>query len=185
MGVIDLDLPPAARPLPARRRPRVVLAAAGILAAGMALGGAGAWAWSAHHQRAEVAVVLLADAGPQANDGGVGGTVLHGRVTDASLTRRVVLVNAGPLPIDLRALETDRPGLTLHGTDQQRWIEPGQSTPIDADIRILCRSGLPITKLPVRLTVRTADNRERTAVTTLDAGQWNEPARIACAGDLL
>jgi hypothetical protein len=189
MEVIDLDQPPVERPRPARRRPRTLIAVAGVLAVGAVLGGVGTHGWLEWRQQrtlaAEVSVLVLADTGPQANDAGVGGTVINDRVTEAALTRRVTLVNAGPLPIDVHDLSVDRPGLTIRGVDKQRWIKQGEAVQADADIRVRCGHGLPIGQLPVRLFVRTTDDRERTAVATLDAAQWNDQARIACDGDLL
>ncbi|WP_153040091.1 hypothetical protein [Actinoplanes sp. TFC3] len=189
MDVIDLDRPPTERRPPARLRPHVLVAAAGVLVVGAAIGGVGAYGWSTARveraRNAEVSVVILADTGPQANDAGVGGTVLNDRVTDASLTRRVTLVNAGPLPVDVHDLSVDRPGLTVRGVDKSRWIKQGEAVQADADIRVRCGRGLPIGELQVRLFVRTYDDRERTAVATLDATEWNDQARLACNGDLL
>lgn len=187
MGVIDLDQPPAARPVPARRRPGVLLAVGGALALGAVLGAAGTYGWTAHRQEAaragEASVVVLAGTLP--DDGGVGGTVLDGRVTDASLTRKVTLVNAGPLPIEVHGLRADRPGLTLRGTGRERRIPAGGSVEADADLRIVCRGGLPIAQLPLRISVRTVDAREHTVTATLDAARWNGQARLACTGELL
>lgn len=161
------------------------MAAVGVLVVGAVLGAA---ATSYREQRArgsEVSVLILADTGPQANDAGVGGVVVRGRVVDASLTRRVTLINAGPLPVNVHNLSAVRSGLVVRGTERERWIKRGGSVQAEADIRVLCAGGLPFGRLPVTLAVRTYDDRERTAVAMLDATQWNEQARIACAGDLL
>ncbi|AGL14324.1 hypothetical protein [Actinoplanes sp. N902-109] len=189
MDVIDLDRPAPRRPRPARRHARPLTAAAGVLVLGAALGAAGTHRWSQWRQEraqaAAVSVLVLADTGPQADDAGVGGTVLHDRVTDASLTRRVTLVNAGPLPIDVHNLAVDRPGLTVRGVDKQRWLKHGETAQADADITVRCGRGLPIGKLPVRLSVRTTDEHERTTTVSLDATEWNDQARLACDGALL
>ena len=185
MSVIDLDRPATVRPTPARRRAANVVAAVAVFVAGGA--GTSVWdSWQAGRARSsEVSVLVLADTGPRANDAGVGGVVAGGKVVDASLTRRVTLVNAGPLPIDVREVRFSRGGLTVRTAEKQRLIRQGQAVQAVADIRVVCARGLPIGRLPVELAVRTNDDRERTAVVVLDARDWNEQARVACAGDLL
>ncbi|MFI5935879.1 hypothetical protein [Actinoplanes sp. NPDC051494] len=189
MDVIDLDRPAAVRQPPARRRPRTLVAAAAVLLLGILLGGAGTRCWDNWQQHrflaGVISVLVLADTGPQSNEAGVGAIVVNDRVTEASLVRRVTLVNAGPLPVDVHDLSVDRPGLTLRGTEKQRRIGHGESVRADADIRIVCAHGLPLKKLLVRLEVRTSDEQEHVAVAVLDATQWNDQARIACDGDLL
>ncbi|MEV8509974.1 hypothetical protein AB0368_34820 [Actinoplanes sp. NPDC051475] len=185
MSVIDLDRAPAVPSKPARRHVATVLAAVVIFVAGGA--GTSVWGqWQTNKARSsEVSVLVLANTGPQANDAGVGGVVAGGKVVDASLTRRVTLVNAGPLPVDVHGLRFARAGLTVRAADGRRWIRHGQAVQADADIRVICARGLPIGRLPMELAVRTSDDRERTATAVLDAREWNEQARVACAGDLL
>lgn len=187
--MIDLDRPPAATPPPARRRvSRRLLTSLAILLTGAVLGGTATWIHLGnrddHDWNEVISVLVLPDTGPQANDAGIGGVVVDGRVVDASLTRRVTLVNAGPLPVNVHNLNVVRPGLTVRGTEKQRWIGPGETVQTDADIRITCAAGLPIRQLSVRLDVQTYDEEERTFTTVLDATQWNDQARVACDGNL-
>ena len=188
MSVIDLDRPAAATPPPARRRPHRLITAFAILLTGAVLGGAGTWTYDHNHedrvQNSRISVLVLPDTGPQANDAGIGGVVLDGKVTDASLTRGVTLVNAGPLPVNVHNLSVVEPGLTVRGTEKQRWIQSGEAVHADAEITIMCPSGLPIGRLSVHLDVQTYDEQERTATAVLDATQWNDQARVACDGDL-
>ncbi|GGQ67669.1 hypothetical protein [Couchioplanes azureus] len=179
MSLIDLDRPPA------RRRPGRLMAAVSVLAVGAVLGGA-ATSYRDHRARSsEISVLVLPDTGPQSDDAGVGGVVLRGKVVDASLTRQVTLVNAGPLPINVHNLSAVRSGLVVQGVERQRWIKHGESVQAEADIRVVCARGLPIGRLPVTLAVQTYDEREHTTVVVLDATQWNEQVRVACQGDLL
>ncbi|GAA2487941.1 hypothetical protein [Winogradskya humida] len=189
MGDIDLDRTAELRPPPATHRPRTLLAAATVLTLGTLLGAAATHTWDEwQHERtrnAEISVLVLADTGPQTYEAGVGAIVVNNRVTDAALTRRVTLVNAGPLPVDVHNLRVDRPGLTIRGVEKQRWIKHGETLQADADIRIVCAAGLPLRKLTVHLAVRTDDNQQHTTTATLDATQWNDQARLACNGNLL
>ncbi|MEV4706060.1 hypothetical protein [Actinoplanes sp. NPDC049316] len=189
MSVIDLDRPPAAPSPPSPRRPnRRLLTAAAILATGAVLGSAGTYTYlqsrTDRSLESTVSVLVLPDTGPQANDAGVGGVVVHGKVTDATLTRRVTLVNAGPRPVNVHNLSVVRPGLVVRGVEKQRWIRQGEAVPADADITIMCSRGLPIGLLSVRLSVQTNDERERTVTAVLDGSQWNDQARVACDGHL-
>ena len=186
MSVIDLDRPPAATPPPARRVSRRLLTSIAILLTGAVLGSAATWTYAGHrdpHRDSRVSVLVLPDTAAQV-DTGVGRVVMDGEVVDATLTRRVTLVNAGPRPVNVHNLNAVRPGLTVRGTDKQRWIEPGAAVQADADIRVTCSGGLPIRELSVRLDVQTDDEQERTATAVLDATQWNDQARVACDGDL-
>ena len=187
--MIDLDRPPAVTPPPGRRRvSRRLLTSLAILLTGAVLGGAGTCTYLGNRDERDlqevISVLVLPDTGPQSNDAGIGGVVVDGRVVDASLTRRVTLVNAGPLPVNVHNLTVVRPGLTVRGAEKQRWIGPGEMVQADADIRITCSGGLPIRRLSVRLDVQTYDEEERTVTTVLDATQWNDQARVACDGDL-
>ncbi|OJF11023.1 hypothetical protein [Couchioplanes caeruleus] len=179
MSLIDLDRPPA------RRRPGRLLAAVAVLAVGAVLGGAATSYREYRARSSEISVLVLADTGPQSNDAGVGAVVVRGKVVDASLTRRVTLVNAGPLPVNVHNLSAVRYGLVVQGVERKRWIKHGQSVQAEADIRVVCAGGLPFGRLPVTLAVQTYDEREHTAVAVLDATQWNEQARLACDRDLL
>lgn len=187
MSVIDLDRPPAATPPPARHRvSHRLLTSVAVLLTGAVLGSAATWTYAGHrdpNRDSRVSVLVLPDTAPQ-TDAGVGRVVMDDEVVDATLTRRVTLVNAGPRPVNVHNLTAVRPGLTVRGTDKQRWIEPGAAVQADADLRITCSGGLPIRELSVRLDVQTDDEQERTATAVLDATHWNDLAREACDADL-
>jgi hypothetical protein len=185
MGVIDLDVPPPQPPASAgRTRPLVALSVA--FAVAVSLGAAGLPSWQRHRTlqaESDVVSVRIATDGNAGADGSeVGGVVSGGRVTDASLNRRVTLVNTGPLPLEVRELVADGPGVRVRGEAHR--LAPGQSVQAEADVDVVCSRGLPIRTLPVRLRVRTADDELRTATATLDATRWNDQARTVCAGDL-
>jgi len=186
--VIDLDRPAVASSPPRRRFSRRLLTSLAILLTGAVLGGAGTWTYAANREErtwnSHISVLVLPETGPQSDDAEVGSVVVDGRVVDASLTRRLTLVNAGPLPVNVHNLTAVRPGLTVRGTDKQRWIGPGEAVQADADVRVACSRGLPIPRLSLRLDVQTYDEVERTVTTELDATQWNDQARVACEGDL-
>ncbi|MGA5301135.1 hypothetical protein ACPCHT_14475 [Nucisporomicrobium flavum] len=189
MSVIDLDHPPVATPPPAPRRPtRRLLTALAILTTGAVLGSAATGTYLRQRTERslddEISVLVLPDTGPQSNDAGIGGVIVHGKVTDATLSRRVTLVNAGPLPVNVLSFSVVRPGLTVRAVEKHRWIRRGESVQADADVKIICSAGLPIGLLSVRLAIRTDDDRDRTATAVLDASQWNDQARVACTGNL-
>ncbi|BCJ52500.1 hypothetical protein Asp14428_39750 [Actinoplanes sp. NBRC 14428] len=189
MSLIDLDRPATVRSKPPRRRAGTVAAGVALLAVGALLGSAATSVWirskADRARESEVSVVVLADTGPEANDAGVGGVVTGGRVVNASLTRGITLVNAGPLPVNVHRMSFVRDGLSVRSDEKQRWIGPGRSVHADADIRVRCAGGLPIGRLSVELAVRTNDEQERTTVAVLDGTRWNDQVKAACDGALL
>lgn len=182
MGVIDLDRPPARRP---SRSARTLQTCAAGLAVMIVLGAAGTRSLDhreAQEKATQVEVSVTAETGPDADDLAVGGVVEDGRVTDASLTRRVLIVNTGPLPVDLHSLSADRPGLTLRVDGPAQTLRPGQTVLAETNVTVACEQGLPLRSLPIRIAVRTVDDRDRTAVATLDVSGWREQATSACKG---
>lgn len=96
----------------------------------------------------------------------------------------MTLVNAGPLPVNIRDLSASRPGVSVRGVDKQRWVEPGATVQADADVQVDCAHGLPLGRLPVTLSVQTYDdeNREARLREGFDGTPWSEQAEVACAG---
>lgn len=183
MHVIDLDRPVA--PPPARRRKSQLIVAAALVI-GAVIGASTMYGLIARRQaaiqEAQVAVFAFAQADPFADDLPVDRVVSHGRVATVILTRRVTLVNAGPLPINIRDFSASRPGVSMHGVDKQRWIEPGATLMADADVQVDCLHGLPVGRLPVTFMVQTSDDEDRQSRPRdgLDGTPWNEQAEIAC-----
>lgn len=184
MHVIDLDRPVA--PPPARRR-TIQLYVAAALVIGAVIGAGTMYGLitrrQAAIQEAQVAVFAFAQDDPLADDMPLDRVVSAGRVATVTLTRRITVVNAGPLPIIVRDFSASRPGVSVHGVDKQRLIEPGATLPADADVQVDCAHGLPLGRLPITFVVQTYDDEERQFKPRegLDGTPWNEQAEIACA----
>jgi hypothetical protein len=184
MNVIDLDRPPAAP------TPRAGKRSAALLLVGALLGGAATYGWTVRREAdvrdRQVSVFVFADAAQSPNGARGGNVVIGGRVASVTLTRRVTLVNAGPVPINIRNLAADRPGVALRGVEKQRWIQPGATAQADADVQVDCARGLPLGRLPVILSVQTRDERARQARAKdyFDGSAWSEQAEMACAEDV-
>lgn len=185
--MIDLDRP-AAVPPDRNRRSHLLVAAA--LVAGAVLGAAVTYGWSARRQAAvqdrQVSVLVFAESSQFLDGLQTGSVVLDGRVATVTLTRRVTVVNAGPLPINIRDLSGSRPGVSVHGVDKRRWVAPGAAVRADADVQVDCAHGLPLGRLPVTLSVRTSDHEDREARPRdgFDGTPWSEQAEAACAGEV-
>ena len=186
MNVIDLDRPAAVPPARNRKSHLLVVSA---LVVGAVLGAAVTYTWSARRQAAvqdrQVSVFVFAEASPFIDGAPAGSVVLDGRVATVTLTRRVTLVNAGPLPINIHDLSGSRPGVSVRGVDKQRWVAPGATVQADADVQVDCLRGLPLGRLPVTLSVRTADDQDHEARPRdgFDGTPWSEQAEVACAAE--
>jgi hypothetical protein len=181
--VIDLDRP-ATVPSPLSRKSRLLILSA--LTFGAVLGASATYGWikGQQAQDRQVSVFVFAEASPFIDNIPADSVVLDGRVATVTLTRRVTLVNAGPVPINIRDLSASRPGVSVHGVDQERWIEPGATVQADADVSVDCAHGLPLGRLPVTLSVRTADEQDRQTWLRdgFDGTPWSEQAEVACTG---
>jgi hypothetical protein len=180
MHVIDLDRPVVEKPQ--KKHPFALVA----LVVGVLLGGTATYGWYVQHETAakerEVAVFVFADSSQYVDGGSV---VLHGRVASVTVTRRVTLVNAGPVPVNVRNLRADQPGLRVRGVEKQRWVAPGDTVQADADVEIDCFRGLPLGRFPVTLSVETEDAQTQEAAPrdVFDGSAWSEQAEIACRGE--
>jgi hypothetical protein len=185
MNVIDLDRPAVVPPARQRKSHRLAAAA---LVIGAVLGACATYGWSVQRQAAarerQVAVFVFAEASPFVDGAPADSVVSGGRVATVTLTRRVTLVNAGPLPINIRDLSASRPGVSVRGVDKQRWVAPGATVQADADVQVDCVRGLPLGRLPVTLSVQTTDEEDREAHPRegIDGTPWSEQAEVACAG---
>jgi hypothetical protein len=185
MNVIDLDRPAV---VPSARSRKSYLLIVSALAIGAVLGASATYGWSVRRQAAarerQVSVFVFAEASPFVDGTPADSVVLNGRVATVMLTRRVTLVNAGPMPINIRDLSASRPGVRVHGVDKQRWIGPGATVQADADVYVDCVHGLPLGRLPVTLSVQTFDeeDRETRPRDGFDGTPWSEQAEVACTG---
>jgi hypothetical protein len=183
MNVIDLDRP-AAVPVARQRKSHLLVVSALII--GAVLGASATYGCFARRQAAardrQVAVFVFAEASPFVDGSPADSVVLGGRVATVTLTRRVTLVNAGPMPINIRELSASRPGVSVRGVDKQRWVAPGATVQADADVQVDCVHGLPLGRLPVTLSVRTYDDQDREARPRegIDGTPWSEQAEVAC-----
>lgn len=186
MNVIDLDRPAAVPPAHDRKAHLLVASA---LLIGAVLGASATYGWFARRQAAvqdrQVSVFVFAEASPFVDGTPANSIVRDGRVATVTLTRRVTLVNAGPMPINIRELSASRPGVSVRGVDEQRWIAPGATVQADADVQVDCVRGLPLGWLPVTLSVQTYDDEDRQARPRdgFDGTPWSEQAEVACATD--
>ncbi|GAA3350836.1 hypothetical protein GCM10020358_78230 [Amorphoplanes nipponensis] len=184
MNVIDLDRPAVVPPARSRRSHLLVAAA---LVVGAVLGACATYGWAVRREAAvrdrPVAVFVFAEASPFVDGSPADSVVRGGRVTTVTLTRRVTLVNAGPMPITIRDLSGSRPGVSVHGVDERRWIAPGETVQAEADVRVDCVHGLPLGRLPVTLSVQTFGQRDRETRPRegFDGTPWSEQAEVACA----
>jgi hypothetical protein len=182
MRVIDLDSPAVVPPARDRKSHALVASA---LVVGAVLGACATYGWVAGRQAKErqVSAFVFAEASPFVDDLPAGSVVVDGRVATITLTRRVTLVNAGPVPINVRDFSASRPGVSIQGVDKQRWIEPGAMVQADADVFVDCAHGLPLGRLAVTLRVETSDEEDREARPRggIDGTPWNEQAEVACA----
>jgi hypothetical protein len=185
MNVIDLDRPVVVPP--ARSRRSYLLIGSALLI-GAVLGACATYGWAVGRLAAardrQVSVFVFAQASPFIDDVPADSVVVNGRVATVTLTRRVTLVNAGPMPINIRDISASRPGVSVRGVDKQRWVAPGATVQADADVYVDCVHGLPLGRLPVTLSVQTFDEEDREARPRdgFDGTPWSEQAEVACTG---
>jgi hypothetical protein len=185
LSVIDLDRPATVPPSRSRKSHLLILSAltvGAVFGASATYGWVEGWQAAAEHR--QVSVFVFAEASPFIDNVPADSVVSGGRVATVTLTRRVTFVNAGPVPINIRDLSASRPGVSVHGVDKERWIEPGATVRADADVYVDCAHGLPLGRLPVTLSVRTAHERNRQTPLRdgFDGTPWSEQAEVACAG---
>ncbi|MFI7540059.1 hypothetical protein [Actinoplanes sp. NPDC049599] len=186
MNVIDLDRPAV---VPPARSRKLHLLVASALVIGAVLGASATYGWSAGRLAADrerqVSVFVFAEASPFVDGSPADSVVLNGRVATVTLTRRVTLVNAGPVPINIRDLSASRPGVSVRGVDKQRWVAAGATVQADADVSVDCVHGLPLGRLPITLSVQTFDehDRETRLREGFDGTPWSEQAEVACTAN--
>lgn len=183
--MIDLDRPaPAprtARPATARALVPVVV---GSLLAGGVLGGAAAYfvgyrPLAASVERADqagrsaVSVLLFTE--PSL-------TTVHSEQRRIRVEAQVTVVNAGPEPIDVRAVRVDHPGVTVRSPERERQVAPGTAFPVDVVVEWDCAAEQPLA-LAASVSVETVDERSRTIFpVALRGTPWIDNTRGDCAG---
>lgn len=177
MQVIDLD-----RPAQAPRSRTSYRGIAATLAVGALLGASATYGWHERHRRDQpISVFVFAEAtGPQADPTDTSSVIRDGRVTTVTLTRRVTLVNAGPLPVTISDVSGSRPGVTVKSPGAQ--VDPGETVQTRADVLVDCARGLPLGRLVVTLHVRTSDDDDQRTEPKegFDGSPWTEQAELAC-----
>ncbi|MEV4623976.1 hypothetical protein AB0J74_35360 [Asanoa sp. NPDC049573] len=179
---VDLDRPPPQRTAPdpaarlrggwQRARAARVPVGAVLLATlvGALVGGFAVRQWQRHQQEAQAAAIVSISA--QLLDSSATGGSSDG--VNASLVANLTLVNLGPLPIWVEAVEAERDGLEFRNTAPEAMLRPGFRT-VAVWISYACaRGGVSVDPLPVRMRVRTSDGEIRQVETTVEIGgsQW-------------
>lgn len=92
------------------------------------------------------------------------GSGTPGRVTD--LRGEIVVVNSGPLPVEILEVRGGIGGLWLDSPPKPHSVPPGfLRVPVFA--ALTCGTGIPAEPVPLWITVRTADGRTRQVSCTL------------------
>jgi hypothetical protein len=180
--LVDLDRPPPQRPVPdpgarlrggwQRVRAARVPVGAVVLATlvGALAGGFVVRQWQRQQAQSEAAAIVSISA--QLLDGSATGGTSDG--INASLVANLTLVNLGPLPIWVEAVEAKRDGLEFRNTAPEAMLRPGFRT-VAVWITYACaRGGISVDPLPVQMRIRTSDDAIREVETTVEIGgsQW-------------
>ncbi|MCG5436229.1 hypothetical protein [Micromonospora foliorum] len=120
-----------------------------------------------------VALVALPESGYSGGSNSRGTVRLNGQLT---------LINAGPAPITIRAVQAEGPGVQVHGTGLARLVRPGGTGQILVDLQLECSTAFQPEPLSVRLSVETEDKRLREAryPVALVGSAWQEDALGMC-----
>ncbi|HEX5598951.1 MAG TPA: hypothetical protein VFX61_23490 [Micromonosporaceae bacterium] len=183
LGVVATETPPA--PPPRFHRPqawrrlkstRVSIGALVLaVAAAAALGATVTNRWQAQQQRsAEEStvslVVLTSNAHP----------TLGGRGTGwIRLEARLVVVNSGPLPIEIDTLYGRQDGLTLQGTESES-VKPGSFRLLPVTIVVDCPARPSAKPVEVEMSVRTVDDRKHRHLSRVSISGINTNASYYC-----
>ncbi|WP_319463947.1 hypothetical protein [Micromonospora sp. RTP1Z1] len=161
--------------LMARRKMTLRLVAAFVV--GVVLGGFGvSQLRDSRDQRERNAVVALVALPQSAN---LGGSFSEGSV---QLPGQLMLINAGPAPITVRAVQAERPGVVVRNTGQLRLLPPGGTGQVLVELRFECSIAFQPEPLSLRLSVETDDKRVRevTYPVALAGSDWERDALGMC-----
>ncbi|GIE99434.1 hypothetical protein [Paractinoplanes rishiriensis] len=117
--------------------------------------------------RSAVAVLLFAEPGLRTATG----------QRRARIEAQVVVVNAGPEPVDVRAVRVDQPGVTVRSPEKERQVAPGTAVPVDVVVEWTCGVDRPAA-LAASVSVETADEQVRDVTpVALNGAPWTESCR--------
>ncbi|MFC7759302.1 hypothetical protein ACFQY4_15850 [Catellatospora bangladeshensis] len=157
---------------------RRVAAFLAVFVAGLVVGGVAVNGWRDHlEDTAQAAKVALVVRPETANFGG------SATATSVNLSGRLVVFNAGPRPVVIRAAEAEQPGVRVAS-----WGQAALPVPPDGTGRFLvqlqfgCPVDFPSDPLPIRLSVETVDGQVREVVydVALADTDWQRDAIGMC-----
>ncbi|MEU8389922.1 hypothetical protein [Micromonospora sp. NPDC048842] len=182
--VIDLD---EHGPEPAERsgsthgsvanRRKILLSLVAAFAIGVVLGGIGVGELRDSRAQRErstvVSLVALPESGFSGGFNSRGTVLLNGQLT---------LINTGPAPITIRAVQAERPGVQVRSMGQARQVRPGGTGQIPVELQLECAKAFELEPLSVRFSVETEDKRLREAryPVALVGSAWHEDAQSLC-----
>ncbi|MER7589482.1 hypothetical protein ABTW72_18300 [Micromonospora sp. NPDC127501] len=158
-----------------RRNVLLPLVAAFVI--GVVLGGIGVGelrdSRAQRERSAVVSLVALPESGYSGGSNSRGTVVLDGQLT---------LINTGPAPITIRAVQAERPGVQVRGRGQARHVRPGGIGQIRVDLQLECATAFDLEPLSVRFSVETEDKRLREVryPVALVGSAWQENALHLC-----
>ncbi|GAB7052970.1 hypothetical protein [Catenuloplanes indicus] len=152
-----------------------------VLVAGAAGGAVLGARWEHDRTRRERSAVVTLVLQPGETPRHTGGNLLR-----TQLTGPVLLINAGPLPVEVRAFQGAATGITLTGIERQRRIAPGVATTMEAVAVVDCNPGVPLAPVPVDVWVTTDDGvtRQTRQLLGLKGTGWDDAASRACTPGL-
>ncbi|TDC61604.1 hypothetical protein E1258_11025 [Micromonospora sp. KC207] len=181
-GVIDLGersrQPAAHTPDRLVGGPKLGVRLVAAFAVGAVLGGVGVSELrNSRKERERIASVSLVAL--PASGGGGGGMVAEGVLL---MGGQLVVINAGPAPVTVRAATGQRPGVVVRDIGQSRLLRPGGTGWIAVELRLECSIAFGSEPLSIRLSVETADRqmREVSYPVALMGSDWHRSAEPAC-----
>ncbi|MFU8852820.1 hypothetical protein ACNAW0_17805 [Micromonospora sp. SL1-18] len=159
-------------------RQKMVLRLVAAFLVGVVLGGFGvSQLRDARDQRERNAVVALV-ALPQSTNSG-GSSASQGSV---QLSGNLMLINAGPVPITVRGVQAERPGVVINSIGQPRLLPPGSTGQLVVELRFECSTAFQPEPLPLRLFAETDDKqvREIRYPVALAGSDWERDALSLC-----
>ncbi|MGC4797031.1 hypothetical protein ACLQ3H_23355 [Micromonospora saelicesensis] len=158
-------------------RRNVLLALVAAFVIGVVLGGIGVGELRdsrAQRKRSTVvSLVALPESGYSGASNSRGTVVLDGQLT---------LINTGPAPITIRAVQAERPGVQVRDMGKARHVRPGGTGQIRVELQLECATAFDVEPLSVRFSVETEDKRLREVryPVALIGSAWQENAMHLC-----
>ncbi|WP_433263249.1 hypothetical protein ACQPWR_25550 [Micromonospora vinacea] len=120
-----------------------------------------------------VSLVALPESGYSGGSNSRGTVRLNGQLT---------LINTGPAPITIRAIQAERPGVQVRGMGQARLVRPGGVGQLLVDLQLECSTAFQPEPLSMRFSVETEDKRLREVryPVALVGSAWQEDALRMC-----